>query len=122
MRPGAHVGELDLGFLGGERSLAALQDVLFAGAGRLDHLVNGAVAFGEELVREAEGDVIDNLGFLEGEESLVIAARWKQAVRQMGGMGIMGKMFPITRILRIIPILSHSIPHLKPSPFPHTFV
>jgi hypothetical protein len=45
------------------------------GARGLDHLVHGAVAFGEILVREAEREVVNDFGFLIGEESLVIATR-----------------------------------------------
>jgi hypothetical protein len=52
----------------------------------LDHLIHGAVGFREVLVREAEGEVVDDLGFLEGEQSLVISARWEQP---LGGMGRM---------------------------------
>src|SRR4029077_13642152 len=95
-------------FLGGQRCLAAFKDVLFPGACGLDHLIHSAVALGEELVREAEGNIIDDLGFLEGEERLVIAARRKQPLWRMGVMGIMRWMSPITRILRILPIHSHN--------------
>jgi len=60
----AHTGELDLGFLGGERGFAAFEDVLLPGARGLDHLVHGAVALAKMLVREAKGEVVDGLGFL----------------------------------------------------------
>ena len=70
----ANVGELDLSFLGGKGGFAAFQDVLFAGARGLDHLVHGAVALAEILVRETEGEVVDDFGFLVGEEGLVITA------------------------------------------------
>src|SRR5207249_3037081 len=104
-----HVGKLDLGFPGGERRLAALEDVLFAGAGGLDHLVDSAVALGEEFVRKAEGEVVDNLGFFEGEESLVVASAREEAVGGVGGMGRMrrsGGMFAISGVGRVI--RSHS--------------
>ena len=77
----------------------------------MDHLVNGAIVPGEELVREAEGDVVDHLGFLEGEKGLVIAARGEEAVGrmgEMGGMGRMGRDLALAFILRIIPIFIHS--------------
>jgi hypothetical protein len=101
------MGELDFGLLGGERGFAAFQDVFLAGARGLDHLVNGAVAFGEIFVGKAEGEVVDHLGFLEGVEPLAIAARRKQAVGQMGRMAIMGRILPTILIIRIIPIFSH---------------
>ena len=59
------VGELDLHFLGSLRRLAAFQNVLVPRPRGLDHLIHGAVAAREILVGEAEGNVIDNLGFLE---------------------------------------------------------
>lgn len=70
-----YVRELDLGFLGSARGLAAFDDVLLARAGGLDHLVVGAVALGEEAVAEMDRGVIDNLGFLVGEEVFVAAVR-----------------------------------------------
>ena len=39
----------------------------------MDHLVHRAVALGEEFVAEAEGDVINDLRFLEGEQFGVVA-------------------------------------------------
>ena len=63
--------------LGGEPGLAAFQNVLLARTRGLDHLVNGAIALGEILVGEAEGDVVDDLGLLEGQEGPVVAARRK---------------------------------------------
>jgi hypothetical protein len=74
------VGELDLHFLGGLRDLASFQNVLFSGSRGLDHLIDGAVAAGEILVREAEGDVIDDLGFLVGEKGAVVAERRQDAL------------------------------------------
>lgn len=96
------VGQLNLGFLGGEGGFAAFENVLFSGARGLDHLIDRAVAFGQKLVGEAEGDVVNDFGFLKGEQGSVIAARWEEAfggglarmgelgiMRIMGGMGIM---------------------------------
>ena len=94
----AHVGELDLGFLGGERGFAAFQKILFAGARGLDHLVHGAVAPWEMLARKAEGDVIDHLGFVEGVERLVIAARGDD------GMGIRRRGFPPLTCFALFPL------------------
>lgn len=45
----------------------------------LDHLVIGAVASGEELMRKAESEVIDDFSLLEREQGLVIAARRLEA-------------------------------------------
>jgi hypothetical protein len=39
----------------------------------LDHLVDGAIAAREEFVGEAEGNVVNDFGFLEGEKSAVVA-------------------------------------------------
>ena len=93
-----------LKFLGGERGLAAFQKILFAGARGLDHLVHRAVAPGEIFVRKAEDEVIDHLGFVEGVERLVIAARGDD------GMGIRRQRLPATHMLRIIPIVFHGSP------------
>jgi hypothetical protein len=53
--------------------LAALDDVLLAGAGGLDHLVDRAVALLEEPGAEPDGGVVDDLRFLVGEKALVTA-------------------------------------------------
>jgi len=100
-----HVGEFDLGFLGGESGLAAFEDVFLAGTSGLDHLVNRAVAFGEKLVSEAEGDIENDLRLVEGVEGLVVATRRKKAVRRMGGMGRTGGMGRMTARARIPPLL-----------------
>ena len=86
-----YIRELDLHFLRGQPGLAALQDILLARPGALDHLVYGAVAPGEEIVREAEGDVINHLGFLERKEGLVIAAWGGAGVRDPPRNGNYGK-------------------------------
>jgi hypothetical protein len=49
--------------LGTRAGLASFEDVLLARAGRLDHLVNRAISPGQELVGEAEGNVVDDFGF-----------------------------------------------------------
>ncbi len=84
------VGELDFGLGGGERGFAGFEDVFLAGAGGLDHLVDGAVASAEVFVGEAEGDVVDDFGFLEGEERGVIAAWEEDLVAGGHGMGLIG--------------------------------
>ena len=86
----------------GRAGAAAFEDVFLAGAGGLDHLINGAVALGEEFVSETKGQIIDDLGFVEGVESLVIPAWGEQVV------GRMGSMFLLSRILPILPIMLHS--------------
>jgi hypothetical protein len=68
----AHARELNLGFLRSERGFAAFEDVLFPGARGLDHLVHRAVAFAEILVREPKGEVVNDFGFLVGEQRLII--------------------------------------------------
>lgn len=73
------VGQLDLHLLGRGGGLAALDDVLFARARGLDHLVGGAVALGKEAVTEAKGDLVDDGGLLVGEELPVVAARREKA-------------------------------------------
>jgi hypothetical protein len=45
----------------------------------LHHLIDRAVAPAQEALAEAEGEVIDDLGFLIGEEFLVIAMRRDEA-------------------------------------------
>lgn len=70
-----YVGELDLGFGGGDGGFAAFYDVLFAGTGGLDHLVDGAVGFGEVLLCEVIGEVVDDFGFAVGEKFPVVAVR-----------------------------------------------
>ena len=47
-------------------------------------------------MREAEGEVIDDLGLLEGEECLVIAARRKQA------FGVMESSIPLPPLFLIL--------------------
>jgi hypothetical protein len=42
---------------------------------------------GRDTLRKTKGDVIDHLGFVEGVERLVVAARGDDG---MGGMGISG--------------------------------
>jgi len=59
-------------------------------------------------VGEAKGEVVNDLGFLEGEEGPVVSALGEQLL--MGRLGIMGSMgiiFPIFRTLRMIPISAH---------------
>jgi hypothetical protein len=58
-------------------------------------------------VGEAEGDVIDDLGFLEGEKGLVVTARREEALGFRGGMRMMRIMIPILPILPISQILVH---------------
>lgn len=80
------VGEFDFGFGGGSRGFAAFRDVLLAGSCGLDHLVDGAVASREEAVAEVVGEVVDDLGFLKGDEVVVVTAGWEEA----GGTWIRG--------------------------------
>ncbi len=104
----ADTRKLNLRLLGSERGLAAFEDVLFPGARRLNHLVYRAVASGEILVREAEGEVINDLSFLVGEQCLVIATRRDDRPVRRALMGVMGSMCPIAPMLPILPIVFHS--------------
>jgi hypothetical protein len=47
--------------------------------GRLHHPVDGAVAAGEEPLTKAEGEVVDDLGFLVRKKCLVVAVRREKA-------------------------------------------
>jgi len=47
------------------------QIVLLAGARRLDDLVVGTTALVDETIAEGDGGVVDDLGFLVGEQLLV---------------------------------------------------
>ena len=76
----AHVGELDLGFLGSGGRLAAFQDVLFAGPGGLHHLVVGAGFLAYEAVAEMERGIIHHQRLLVGEQLLVAAVGWDEGV------------------------------------------
>lgn len=89
------VDELELHLGGGDGGFAAFTDVLFPGAGGLHHLVDGALAFLEEAVAEAEGEVEDGLGFAEGEEFPVVAALGKETgwVVFWGRLGHGGSFF-----------------------------
>ena len=69
----SHIGQLDLHFLGSAGGHAALDDVLFAGTRRLNHLIHRAVALVEQVGTKLHGGVIDNLGLLESQKVLVSA-------------------------------------------------
>jgi hypothetical protein len=73
------VGELQLALFGSGRNLAAFCDVLVATARRLHHLVVRARAPAYEAVAEADGGVVDDLGFVVGEEILVTTVQWDEA-------------------------------------------
>ena len=101
----SHIGELDLGFLRRHSGFAPFQDVLFPGAGGLDHLIDSSIASGEILVGKAKGDVVDNFRFLEGKQRLIISARRQQTLRLRGMMGSLGTRRIMLPLLPIIPIL-----------------
>lgn len=73
-------GEFDFGFFGSGGGLAAFEDVLFAGPGGLDHLVDSAIAFVEETLAKADGAVIDNSSFLESKQLLIAAVGWYETL------------------------------------------
>ena len=79
-----HVGELDFGLGGGGCGLVAFGDVLFAATCGLNHLVDSAVAFGEVVLGEVVGDVIDYLGDLVDPEVAVVAVLGEEG----GGRGV----------------------------------
>ncbi len=117
----SHIGQLYLGFLGRERGFTALQNVLFARTGSLDHLVDGPVTLRKKFVSKTERDVISHLGFLEGEKGLIIPARRQQSIRIIQRLlGIFAIAF-IIPILPIHPIFSHvhSVPNRKPGDNSH---
>ena len=95
-----YVGEFEFGFLGSAAGLAAFEDILFAGAGGLHHLVAGAGASVDEAVAETHCAVEDDARFLEREEVFVTAVGRGEAL----GMGRMGRMGPIGRIGPIRPM------------------
>ena len=70
-----YVGELDFGFGGGDGGFATFENVLFAGSGGLDHLVDSAIGFGEVLLCEVIGEVVEDFGFAVGEKFPVVAVR-----------------------------------------------
>lgn len=78
------VGELDLGFGGGDGGFAGFGDVLFAGAGGLHHLVDGAVASLQVLPAETVGEVIDDFGFAIGEKGPIAAGFWEETLGVAG--------------------------------------
>jgi len=49
----------------------------------LDHLVHGAVAGLQKAFAEAEGDLVDDDGFLVGEEGLVVAAGGRRGAAEL---------------------------------------
>lgn len=60
------ISELDFGFFGNAGGFTAFKDVLLAGAGSLDHLVEGAVAFFQEALTEPHRAVINDASLLKG--------------------------------------------------------
>jgi len=58
------------------------QDVLFAGLSGLNHLIDRAITSGEILVGKAKGDVVDDFGFLEGQQCLIVASRGNDGARR----------------------------------------
>lgn len=66
------IGELEFHLGGGDGCFAAFEDVLFAGASGLDHLIDGAIASFEVTLGEAEGEVVDHHCLLVGEELSVV--------------------------------------------------
>jgi hypothetical protein len=96
------IGELDLGFLGCAAGAAAFEDVLFAGAGGLDHLVGGAAALVHEMGAKAGGGIEDDAGFAEGEQVLVAAMRREEAFR--GRTGRRRRTIGVGRVGRVGPV------------------
>ncbi|HSU87039.1 MAG TPA: hypothetical protein VLI42_09935, partial [Chthoniobacterales bacterium] len=64
----SHVVSLSSVSLEVREAFGAFENVLFARACGLPHLVDGAVAFLEKAVRESGGQVENDLSFLVGEE------------------------------------------------------
>src|SRR5713101_5455097 len=74
-----YVGQFEFEFLGGAGNLAAFNDVLFAEARGLYHLVARAVFFVQKARGEINGGVIDDPGFLVGEKVFVTVRREEAA-------------------------------------------
>jgi hypothetical protein len=85
-----NIGKLDLGFLGSAARLAALENILFARAGGLHHLVVGARPFVDKPVAKFHGAIVDNAGFLKGVE-LLIAPVWRDKALGRGRKGLRGR-------------------------------
>ena len=79
-------GEFQFAFLGRAGNLAAFGDVFVAAARGLHHLVVHAGALVYEAVAEADGGIVDDLGFPVGEELLVAAMRRNEAGIGRGGL------------------------------------
>ena len=77
-----NIYKFDLGFLGSARGFAAFEDVLLSRSRGLHHLVVGAVALLQEAFAEPHRAVIDDAGFLEGEEILVAAVGRDEAINR----------------------------------------
>jgi hypothetical protein len=91
------LGQLEFGFLGGAAGLAAFKDILFAGTGRLYHLVTGARSLVNKAVAETHRAVEDDAGLLKGEKIFVTTMRWCETlgIGRMGPMGLIGPICPM---------------------------
>ena len=84
------LGEFEFCFFGCGAGRATFGDVLDAAAGGLDHLVMGAAAWVDVAVAEADGDVVDELGELEGFEVSVATVWWEEGIIGHEGEWIRG--------------------------------
>src|SRR5450432_3670276 len=66
-----HPSQKNLRFLGSPACLTAFENVLFARPGSLHHLVMSAGFFVNEPVAEIDSSLIDNQGFVVGEQLFV---------------------------------------------------
>jgi hypothetical protein len=62
------------------RRPSSFHDVLLAGAGGLDHLIDSAVSFIEQIGAELDSGVIDDFSLLERKEILVATVWWDDTV------------------------------------------
>ena len=74
------IGELEFRFFGCAAGFTGFHDVLFARAGCLHHLVNGAVSSTQKTLAKNDRSVIDQHGLLIGEQLLVAPVRGEDAV------------------------------------------
>jgi hypothetical protein len=105
------VGEFEFGFFGGAAGLAPFENVLFAGAGGLHHLVPGAGTPVDKAITETHRAVENDSGLLKREKVFIASVRRREAL----GPGQMG---PICLIRPMGGALSHQRPSILVAALP----
>ena len=98
---------------------------MFAGPGRLDHLVVSAIAFVEVAIAEIDGGIEHDQGFLIGEENLVAAVRgyeagliWRKGLKRHKGpkrnyrSSVATKLLVLVLLVTLVPFPLPSQVHL----------